>query len=480
MKRAMIFNRSSKQIRNRKMKQTSPPTDATTILDLNDDCLFEVYKHLDLLNLTAVADVCSGLRRSARAYFELSKYRNLTFPLLIENERRRQITVDLLIFEATKVLRNFGAFITGFDSMDWWYRPPGLNNQSYKTYRREFVELLAMNCGKNLIDLKFYDFDLTNELTVRPLFEYAQKLELHSCKCSYQIVKNLSWWCPQLRELKFRFMDLTSNRLNQRFQKLTKISLEMCTLSTNDIREFLKRNTQLKEFEIFRGDIADARIFQYIGETETNNIEALTVAFDRQLEPTPHTSNAKYMTRLTKLKSMSLIDMNDNNHGQIFLAIRDIVAAKIPLETLFVQLRQTSGLSQLVDEISKLKNLKTLDLRFSEGGRIQHISQICEQLGELSKLVYYNNIMSSAEEIVELVQVANQLQSLTICSGQYICKKVCIDVNGYNKMAKAVATRANKLHLKIFLDDHSYSVNLPDELVTIHDGFDGKYYRFEY
>lgn len=49
------------------------PADATAILDLNDDCLLQTFKHLGLLSLCDIADVRNRFRENAKECFKYSK-----------------------------------------------------------------------------------------------------------------------------------------------------------------------------------------------------------------------------------------------------------------------------------------------------------------------------------------------------------------------------------------------------------------------
>lgn len=52
---------------------------STSIMDLNDDCLWEFCADLNLIDLSAVADVCSRFRAAARNYFRKSTEKNVNF-----------------------------------------------------------------------------------------------------------------------------------------------------------------------------------------------------------------------------------------------------------------------------------------------------------------------------------------------------------------------------------------------------------------
>lgn len=72
----------------------------TTLYDLNDDCLFEVFDHLRQYDLANVADVCSRFRQIAQAHFARSPFKDSVFFDSCHHDRNYH-----------KLLRNFGASI---------------------------------------------------------------------------------------------------------------------------------------------------------------------------------------------------------------------------------------------------------------------------------------------------------------------------------------------------------------------------------
>lgn len=83
--------------------------DATTILKLNDDCLSEVFKHLDLQSLCAVADVCNRFRQNAKVCFEHSETKELKYNF------SKGDPVSKLILKMAKILRIELLLVTLFE-----------------------------------------------------------------------------------------------------------------------------------------------------------------------------------------------------------------------------------------------------------------------------------------------------------------------------------------------------------------------------
>lgn len=48
--------------------------DATAILDLNDDCLQEVFGYFDLFDMCALVEVCTRLKQTAQAHYAIRTF----------------------------------------------------------------------------------------------------------------------------------------------------------------------------------------------------------------------------------------------------------------------------------------------------------------------------------------------------------------------------------------------------------------------
>lgn len=76
----------------------------TTIADLNDDCLSEVFIHLDLEVLCVVADVCVQFRENARECYRRTQEKQLYLA-------RKDFQPSKLL-QTALLLRNFGSYFT--------------------------------------------------------------------------------------------------------------------------------------------------------------------------------------------------------------------------------------------------------------------------------------------------------------------------------------------------------------------------------
>lgn len=453
----------------------------TSIVDMNDDCMFEVFKYLRLIDLCVVADVCQRFRQNAKRHFASVKvkkiYRNnyfrrsITFPNLPEGLKISKLKHDFLI--ESRVVRNFGAFINlmKFTSPNK-ERVKAIN--TIREYERRIVETLSMHSVEALTELDLKGFDITDEIatTMRPLLERLHSLTLESCKWDKLFGKMLPKWSAELIELKIDlgWMSIPSELevlLYQSFLKLESISFSCVEQLTNDdIDEFLKRNPQLKKIGFAHCRLLDDNIFQSIAEY-VPGIESIRI--DRVSQS--NDSNSKCFGKLTNLKSLELYNCRT---ADVINVLNEINAANIPVEHLklyHVAVAYDSN-HQLVDGILKMKMLKTLLLQGSFNLMNSQLIDICHHLSELSELRVINTfdcdrVHISAECLLPLIRNAQKLKSLyvfyTYVAGNV--PRICIDGSAYMEMVQIVRQRDEKQNLSIYLGQ-SFTSKIPKELIN--------------
>lgn len=245
------------------MDASTKTTSPTTILDLNDDCMQEIFKYLDLFGLCNVADVSIRFRQNAQAYFANSEYKDFS----ILNPEYEKYATDwlrlkpLLITLTPRVLRNFGPFI----------RSIVVSNLVYRNLRpaHEVFNMIDRYCSEALVRLQLEDYILSNKRLAleRSLFRHIQKLTLQDCDENDSFLRNLPSWSPNLRELELIGGSYKMIfRLNQTFPNLVAISMVWCNVTKNDLEEFLKCNSQLKKIVVKHCIHIDGSIFQSIAE----------------------------------------------------------------------------------------------------------------------------------------------------------------------------------------------------------------------
>lgn len=139
----------------------------TTIADLNDDCLREVFQHMDLDGLVTAADVCYRFRRIAQAHFAAKGDKKLDFEKALR--ARYFVSAECDLLWASKTLRNFGEF---FNSIRVF--------QSRSEVENRILALIARYCKDgNLIELSLNGSHLTADVQENLQFLLPQIQKLH-------------------------------------------------------------------------------------------------------------------------------------------------------------------------------------------------------------------------------------------------------------------------------------------------------------
>lgn len=134
---------ASIQPKKKKHGSLSAELSTTHILDLNDDCLRDVFKMLDLSSLCALANVCTRFRCIAQDTFKVSKFKRLELQKICCSSLNRKKQIQVMAC----MLRHFGAFIEALDCSS-------LDNLTM-SYGYRIIELMSRYCNRTLTELEF-------------------------------------------------------------------------------------------------------------------------------------------------------------------------------------------------------------------------------------------------------------------------------------------------------------------------------------
>lgn len=255
-------------------------TNVTSVLALNDDYFLEVFKWLDLMDLCAVAGVCTRFRKNVKLCFEYSKKKNLNlrFDFVSDGD-----SVNIFLLKTSKILRHFGVFLNKFDDEAHWIsQEHWCMDEGYRC-RRRIMKLVTRYCSGTLIQLSLFAPSITDNSMrmMKPLLEFLQTLEMRHLAIGQSFLDMLAE-CPKLRELKLsigveRFRAKKKLKFDRLFslKNLVKISLTtFWDLQNSDIDELLHHNLQMKEIELEYCQKLDCHIFRSIAN-HTPNVEKL-------------------------------------------------------------------------------------------------------------------------------------------------------------------------------------------------------------
>lgn len=498
------------------------PLSPTVITDLNDDCLVDVFKYLDLVDLCAVADVCFRFRQNSKRHFARSIKKGLFIiecsdGLKIYTQKAQRILAYSMDFHGvelwyqhllctSKVLRLFGAHSQNMAITGVGFGQITKTVRIVNKYESLVFDLISLYCSSGTLrTLYICGFIITDEIAyaMRALLQQLRKLNLKHCECSDSFGK-MMMPSPELKILYCHSIVLEkhkkglANIICQPFKKLVSITFIGVYMMNNEFEEFLKLNSQLKKIVLMDHWYVVDNIFESINK-HVPSIE--TIETDRLY--TDIFIPFEKFNNLNTLKLYSCTD-NGNAHASIDYYMPDFLVqihvARIPLQRLFMCFRfiKTEGernlftnrSNGLIDSISKLNTLKTLSLEINPL-EASHVLDICKHLTELRKLFLLNNgLRMIAIDLVKLLEYAGKLEVLChIDEPKYyngmIDEQVSIDADIYMKMVQVVQQRDEKKHLSLQLSPALFTrENKSKDLIRAHSDiltltvFGGKRYNF--
>lgn len=439
------------------------PASNTSILDLNDDCLREVFERFSLDDLCAVADTCSRFKGIAQESFKTLKQKKLEF------RKGYPIPYEQQLKQFSKVLRNFGAWIEEIHSSEI---------ESLQC-RNRFLELVSLYCSEKLTKLQlcFPYENMTEEFVyrIRPSLRHLEKLQLSCYTFEQLFLEVLPVWSPNLRELQLYcdpYVKVIQGTLGlrQNYPKLERVTF--IDVKFDDIMEFLKWNPQLKEFSqsgTYHGTEPQTRglIFQCIASYTPNivklkiGVSSMTKELDRKY--------IKCLSQLSALKSLHIFTLN---YRSLYFPLSEIDFASVPLDDLKLDNWDLRGEAI---EITKLKKLKSLTLMSIKGLTVSHIIDICKQCTELSLLrlgtTLFGNDGLTSDNLLEIIQNGQELRTLQhreLARSRFfdpVYATINMDVDLYKKIANMVQNRAHKLSLVIQTKNEP---QIPKQIVESH------------
>lgn len=444
----------------------------TTILHLNDDCMIEVFKHLNLHDLCSVADVCFRFRQNAQAQFSYSEFKYLGFrnDFIHSSETAKQ-----KLLGTSQVLRNFGAFARSIYNV---------NGYCFRNCRSEYhirtFELISGHCSASLIELHLVKCNITDAIAIimRPVLANLQKLTLREGSFSHLFLNMLPLWAPKLRELKFIRMCGQSatdevirfDGLQQSYPKLRMLSFSNVDYVRNkDIDGFLIRNSHLKKIELVVCRNVDDHILQSIAE-HVPQLE--TIRFD-QCCPN-NDCNVQYFARLSCLCSLEISNLSRDSASYAIAIVCKIGTAGIPIRHVTLSNIEFSGGNvHFVDAISKLKHLGTLRIDKFAGLAAAEIRQICKSLRELTEIYLIGNEFTlTADNLMELIRYSENLKSLYFLKQRFMidAERNHIDADTYAKIVRILEERRERSHLLLCLSSPTlHTANIPADFIRKHN-----------
>lgn len=371
-----------------------------------------------------VAGVCKRLEWVARNVFS-SKWKELHF------------TINDMADTASAIdyLRKFGAEVRTLRLMTTQKLQPAAYNI--------LLIVMVQYCGGSLSRLELHGFALDGRESaieeVRPLLARVQHLILNGCDTSVKWLVS----CPELVELDLNDTNVTfKGAQNQACPKLKVLKIKGAhNWVKKGLHLFLEQNRQLKTFESLPipHRTRDLATYERILDFVPASIECLATI------PLGFTKSIRFTT----LKTVRIFGARKMD---IELMNRCMNTDKI--EYLCIDLNHPGMNGGIGDEISKLRNLKTLSLRCDVYLRNNLVNMITK-LTELAEFVlstedYYFDEL----DVLRLIQHGPNLQRLILSFRNYAHyhnHHFKMNAETYRKMLNIIAERSNGMSLHIVI-----------------------------
>lgn len=408
--------------------------EAINILDLDDDCVQEIFDYLNVIDLSSVAEVCQHFKTSARKRFAI---RHKSIHLLE--------IVSLDMDRMANFMENFGPAIEKLE-----ISPRLLPNKN------DFPGMLVQHfTSLEELSINYFNVDDTCMRELKPLCVHLKKLRLYKC----QISKGFS-------EMFVHFSQLTKLKIvKSRFEeppkwppvrlpKLESLSIVGRYVPDRrklnwDLEVFLECNPQLRRVELinYRGSGTEDRIIPTIATHSLIEKLKLSLVCEALSNQIPH------LTQMNTLKTLKLNTNKCVESYKVARLFRELAVAKISLE----HLELVCGIydRSISAAISNLKSLKTLCLLIPYWGLLESdLLRICENLSDLTDLhvksgaanwVRWNEIF-----LLSLLRTAKKLQRIRV---EYSWVPITAEI--YEKLLEIAKERATTKPLQIFISPYS-------------------------
>lgn len=411
----------------------------TTRALLNDNVLRESFHNMNLLELCTIEDICYKHRRNGPGEFSL-RLKDMDLVVYDGNGRKNTFNIRHL----SNILRKFGPSINSIDvSLRSMYR-----NNSARVLR-----VMSKCCGESLTELELKSFDFNADVIreMQPMLSRLQVMKLSYCTfASTAVASRMFSLCSELQKLSI--MRTSRFDASRAFPKLKSIclhdDLRKSVAPIEPIKQFLRLNQQLREIDIDLCDLSSEVIHSIAKYTP--QIEKIALRSHSR----DFIEYSKYLKQLTALTSLQ-INFGGELHSSVLTELAD---AHIPLECLRLNFFQSDR--ELVEGITKLKQLKILELTQCVEMKLSHILTIASELCELTEIVVAIPCLL-VDDLVEIVRRAPKLNKLVFYNASD-CRPL-FGIYWFMEIKDLLRTRKEKCHLNLTMS--CVKVDVPEVLL---------------
>lgn len=406
-----------------------------SLLQLNPDCLLEMFNHMKLIDLCHLAETCTTLNNLAKYHFRL-KHKHFDFASVIDGEF---VSVD----EASTLLRVFGDQIHSLNvSRDLFEHDV---DDDYVS--EALMDSIAENCRKNVKVLALTSINCVAGMITDPLpalFNAIEMLTLNDCYMGRP-------WCSMKNLKVLKLIEVTG--CVPRFRYVNYNQLEEVAfnrvqhLYTNELAEFIPTVPTVKRLSIVKCWFTTIKIFEVIKDME--HLEELEFQLNHPIAS--EEIHGQYLMHLTLLKKLKVLKLGCNGKS-VQQLIDGFCAKKIAIE----HLELADGVLDMatVRAIAELKTIKVLKFNNMTEFADHLWVPITNGLHQLEEFHIKTTANISQFRIKQLARAANRLTCLKIDA-----KDFDLSADTYDAILSAVQNRNDKTHLAITIYDDGHLPN---------------------
>lgn len=223
------------------------------VIDLNDDCLEEIFRNLNLKQLFDVATVHTRFLTACRRAF-LKAYRNKEISISIYQAFRPNYPMVLRLFG--DIIRHLRVTYDRFDG--------------HENFNSTIHDAIVQHCSDTLTAVTFNHILPTMEIN-RP-FEHLETLNFNQ-GCVGITMSQFNKWFPSLVSIQFFFCTtINTNCIEQTFPNLQHFTVAHQNFSFDNLQKFLDFNQHLKSFTVYNYDVNLIRRLEAYTKAKFNSL----------------------------------------------------------------------------------------------------------------------------------------------------------------------------------------------------------------
>lgn len=408
---------------------------ASSLLCLNDDCFYEMYKYLPITDWCSLRETCTRLRTISDDCFKRQMNSFKLSGYYMFKSRFESLSGNTL----RPIFRNFGKFLTKICA----------HGNEFASYDDMKILLLLLNryCTE-LKDLKLVkiEYDVHIFAECQRLFSNLERLVIDKCNDDNATFSTCLDHCNSLKELELvRLFNIDGRSLACHRSKLESFSIKSCdNMNYLYIEACLRLNPQLKTLKFVGCNFITDEVFEHVSNY-LPNLEALSL----RLFSVGRLANENLMQllRLTKLKKFEI------NCGLIAINpfLNGLVNNK-EIESL--HLSTVDITDELIQSLCNLKTLKTLKLSSSANLEANACKKLALELPVLTEIHIIECTDTTFKKIKEFAEHSTTLKKLVFV--RYSDSTQSLTKATFLSLVDARLRNSNKETLKVYLDSDDH------------------------